>query len=134
MLLQMPVWIARRIYRANHRRKNLEARDPEGVRRCARNCRKIFAIFRQLREFSMPSKGAHLPSVERSRGGVGFPRTKDFASTYEAEARFKSDIEMSEDLHDLPTVTRSSPNPSTGPLSSTRCATSIKDEASALCK
>src|SRR5262249_28897184 len=34
--------------------------------------RKIFAIFRQLRMFSLRSKGACLPSVERSRAALDF--------------------------------------------------------------
>jgi len=86
----------------------------EGVRGCARECRKMFAMFRQLRAFSMPWKAAHLPSAERSRGRAGRPRAKQFMSAYESAVRFRSDVELSEEQHDLPTFARTSPNPSTG--------------------
>jgi len=71
-------------------------------------------MFRQLRVFSMPSKGPYLPSAERSRGGAEFPRAKQFASAYESAARFRNEFELSEEQHDLPTFARTSPNPSTG--------------------
>ena len=48
----------------------------------------MFAMFRQLRTFSMPSKAAHLPSAERSRGGAGFLRAKQFACAYESDRAF----------------------------------------------
>src|SRR5690348_4046019 len=83
----------------------------EGVQRRARECRKMFAMFRQLRVFSMPSKGAYLPSAERSRGNAGCPRAKQIACAYEAPARSRNDFELSEQQHDLPTVTRSAQNP-----------------------
>src|SRR5260370_32292396 len=67
--------------------------------------------------FSLPSKGASLPSAKRSRGGPELPCAKQFASAYESAARLRNDFELSEEQRDLPTVTRTSPTPSTGPAS-----------------
>src|SRR5260370_5723167 len=66
----------------------------------------MFAMFRRWRVFSMPSKGAYLPSAEQSRGGAGFPHVKRFAYAYESAPRLGTIFELSEEQHDLPTVTR----------------------------
>src|SRR5262249_36502721 len=56
-------------------------------------------------------KGRVLALSRAIWGSDGFPRAKHLASAYEAAACFKNDMQMSGDLNDLPTVTRTCPNP-----------------------